>query len=327
MESIGKSPAPDMHHFTPVKAKKDLTSSEDLCTDRLSFSMSPWFSRSKMPSSSGLKKAFTKILQAGGMSSGNPDDSECVRAFKDVFDRGDAKPGDIILVGNNAKPELSLLDSLVPGDYSHVGIYLGASDKGEHQTLDAWVPGATVRDVLWWPRSYSRWSLLRPVKPDGSELSDDERKKVVDFARSAEGCSYNMNWKENTLVLPVDRDKTSFYCSQLAWASYFHGAGINIDQNPGFSYKYAHGVAPQELHDYTHMKVVEERDFSQGLLTKETLLRSMGGSAGVYAGYNTGSWLFSGMSSASRILGGLSMGLLGAALGVWAGKILYQTLR
>ena len=47
--------------------------------------------------------AFLTALKAGGVSSGNPHNGECVTAFREVFEKGLAKPGDIILVGSNVK--------------------------------------------------------------------------------------------------------------------------------------------------------------------------------------------------------------------------------
>lgn len=281
-----------------------------------------------IPSASALKMAFLTALKAGGVSSGNPHNGECVTAFREVFEKGLAKPGDIILVGSNVKPELSLLDSLVPGNYSHAGIYMGKDENGIHKSIDAWVPEAQIRDITWWPESYNRWAVLRPVKADGSELSDAEREKVLSFAKSAEGCSYNFGWTNKDLILPVSSEKTSFYCSQLAWASYYHGAGIDIDANPGPTLSYANGVAPQELRDAPNVKVVSEQDFSSGVLSKETFLRLGGGVAGLAASHTlislalgsspTGIFTACGIAAAEALAG---------AVGIWAGKILYESLR
>jgi uncharacterized protein YycO len=281
-----------------------------------------------IPSASALKMAFMAALQAGGVSKGNPHDCECVTSFREVFDHGIAKPGDIILVGSNVKPELSLLDSLVPGNYSHAGMYLGRDEKGVHKSIDAWVPAAQIRDIEWWPESYNRWSILRPVKADGSELSEAEMQKVLDFAKSAEGCSYNFGWTNRDLVLPVDPEKTSFYCSQLAWASYYHGAGIDIDANPGPTMQYASGVAPQELRDAPNVKVVAEKDFSSDVLSKETFMRLGGGIAGIAASHTLISLALGsspiGVMTACSIIAAEA---LAGAVGIWCGKILYEALR
>lgn len=283
---------------------------------------------SLIPSSEALKEAFLIALKAGGISKGNPPDSENVVTFKTLFENGEIKPGDIILVGNNAKPELSLLDSLVPGNFSHVGMYLGKDSEGNHKTIDAWCPEAQIRDVSWWPESYNHWSIIRPVKPDGSECSEDEMKKVLDFAKNAEGCKYNFKWVARDVMLPVDKDKTGFYCSQLAWASYYYNTGIDIDANPGATWNYANGVAPQELYNSKNIKIVAEHDFSNGLNSKESLFRFTGGVAGAALTHTLLKYALVGSYTGIAATCAVILGdVLGAVLGIWSGKILYQATR
>jgi len=210
----------------------------------------------EMPTPEQLEEAFTKAI--GSVSPGNPDDSECVVKFKELFENGTAKPGDIILIAQPSKGEFHPLSALVPGEFSHVAVYLGTDERGKKQSVDAWHPAAPMREIDWWPKSYNKWSIIRPVKPDGSELTDDEKNKVIEFAKSAAGCKYNFNWARNKVTLPISQEKTKFYCSQLAWAAYFYEAGINIDQHPGFHAKYAWGVAPQEIHDSENVKIIAE---------------------------------------------------------------------
>lgn len=280
--------------------------------------------KSKLPSAKKLKEAFLKAIKAGGISQGNDRDSENVKTFESLFENGAAKPGDIILVGNNAKPEMSLLNSVLPGRYTHTGMYLGKDEKGNHKFMDAWVPTVQQRDAAWFPQTYHCWSVMRPIKPDGTELSDEERKKAVDFARSAEGCGYNFKLTNRDVILPIDPAKTKFYCSQLAWAAYYHTSGIDIDANPGFSKKYAYGVAPQELRDSKNVKVVAERDFSPGIFSKENLCRIGGGIAGLALS----SYLTIGAVTGAVSAGGTILACaLGAALGVWGGKIFHQATK
>ncbi|HPZ10473.1 MAG TPA: YiiX/YebB-like N1pC/P60 family cysteine hydrolase [Candidatus Eremiobacteraeota bacterium] len=211
----------------------------------------------EMPTPAQLEVAFRKA--AASESPGNSDDFEGVVKFKELMDSGKIIPGDIILISNPSKGEFHPISDLVPGNYSHVAVYLGQNDIGEHETIDAWAnPRTPLRNAIWWPKSYNNWCVIRPSKADGSELSEEERNKVVDFARSTEGCKYNYMWAKNKVKLPVDKDKSKFYCSQLAWGAYKHTVGIDLDPNPGFHPKYAWGVAPQELHDSPHVKVVAE---------------------------------------------------------------------
>ncbi|MGV8122745.1 MAG: hypothetical protein AB2L14_23535 [Candidatus Xenobiia bacterium LiM19] len=91
---------------------------------------------------------------------------------------------------------------------------------------------------------------------------------------------------------------------------------------------YANGAAPQELRDAPNVKVVRERDFSSGVLSKETFFRLGGGVAGVAASDTLVSLALG--SSPTGILTACSIAAaeaLAGAVGVWAGKILYESLR
>lgn len=225
---------------------------EDVCLDGTPY-------QGDMPTERQLREAFDKAM--GTVSQGNGDDCISVIKFKELFDKDIAKPGDIILIARPSKGEFHPLSKLVPGKYSHVAVYLGKNEKGEAQSVDAWHPSAPIRNIDWWPKSYNSWCIIRPHHADGTEITDEERKKVVDFAKSATGCAYNFNWPRNKIKLPVEVGKTKFYCSQLAWASYNEATGINLDANPGFHPKYAWGVAPQELRDSPLVSVIGEMDY------------------------------------------------------------------
>lgn len=150
----------------------------------------------------------------------------------------------------------------------------------------------------------------------------------MNFAKSAEGCSYNFWWTDKDLILPVSSEKTSFYCSQTAGASCYHGAGIDIDANPGPALNHASGVAPQELRDALNVKVVREQDFSSGVLSKEASFRLGGGVAGLPASHTLISLALG--SSPTVIITACSMAAaeaLAGAVGIWAGRIHYESLR
>jgi len=189
----------------------------------------------------------------------NSADSDIVLTFNDLFDKGMVKPGDIILISMRTNLSIHPLANILPGKYTHVAVYLGKNEKGEHQSIDAKAHQRTpVRTVDWWPKNYNNWCVISPHKPDGTALTDEERQKVVQFASSAEGCKYNYSWVNNKVHLPVVKNKSRFYCSQLAWASYNFTLGINLDPTPGFSPKYLWGVSPQELRDSPFVDVLGE---------------------------------------------------------------------
>ena len=196
-----------------------------------------------------------KIINSGPK---NSDDCEYVKKFKEIFDSGKVKAGDIILLGKPLNCLLNIMGKCIPGAYTHTAMYLGKNEKGEHVGIEGWWPKASIEKIESWPEAWNSWSVVSPRHTDGKELSDEERNKAVEFARSAEGCEYNLNLFNNNVDLPIDKKKTEFYCSQLAWASYYHTIGLNIDQNPGFNIKYAWSVAPQELHDSNNVSVIAE---------------------------------------------------------------------
>ena len=209
-----------------------------------------------MPSEEELMEAFEKAAASG--EPGNAKDCKYVQDFMKLIDTEKVLPGDIILISKPSTEGLHPISAAVPGKYSHVAVFLGKDSRGRACSIDAWKGGAPIRTAEYWPMSYNTWSIVRPQNSDGTDLSEEDRKKVVDFAKSAEGCEYNFNWPTNNVVLPVEKEKTKFYCSQLAWAAYYHTTGINIDQHPGFHIKYAWGVAPQEIHDAPNVKIIAE---------------------------------------------------------------------
>ncbi|MEQ8191966.1 MAG: YiiX/YebB-like N1pC/P60 family cysteine hydrolase [Candidatus Eremiobacterota bacterium] len=229
-----------------------------------------------MPSPGALKDAVRKAassepvnpedlasyideVRSGRSKTTNPADSDIVLKFNELFDNGMVKPGDIILISMRTNLSIHPLASVLPGKYTHVAVYIGKNKEGIHQSIDAKAHQRTpIRTVDWWPKNYNNWCIISPHKPDGTALTDEERQKVVNFACSAEGCKYNYSWINNKVNLPVVKEKTRFYCSQLAWASYNFTLALNLDPNPGFSPKFAWGVAPQELRDSPLVDIIAE---------------------------------------------------------------------
>jgi uncharacterized protein YycO len=69
------------------------------------------------------------------------------------------------------------------------------------------------------------------------------RQAAADWAESKVGLSYDY-WLFGKQV-----DGNSYYCSELTWGAYLASGGPDIDQNPGWSWSYAGGVAPTECAD------------------------------------------------------------------------------
>lgn len=150
-----------------------------------------------------------------------------------------AIPGDIILTKG------SKFDLIVPGYWTHAIIYIGYVYRydpargywhWDHYVVHAVGEGvvyATWSDVVW---AADEAALIRV------RTSDYIRSLAVSFAESKVGYPYDIWWVSKQVL------GSSYYCSELAWAAYKY-YGVDIDQNPGWSWTYAYGVAPQELYD------------------------------------------------------------------------------
>ncbi len=117
------------------------------------------------------------------------------------------------------------LNWLIPGRYSHCQIYIGWG----------WVVESDTAGV-----HYSRVS-------DGDvyrvRTSSSVKSRAVSFARARIGLRYDY-WLVSKQVYG-----SKYYCSELIWAGYLANGGPDIDRNPGWSWKYARGVAPAEVAD------------------------------------------------------------------------------
>ena len=205
-----------------------------------------------------LKDHLKNGLKAGFIKPGNSMESRHVQDFLDLFKNGQVKPGDIILISKPSNGSFHPMSSSVPGKYSHVAIYLGKNEKGEHITIDSGFPATRIRNVDWWPRGYNKWAVLSPRKNNGEELTDEDRKKVVDFAKTAEGTKYSFAWPINRPALPVSKDDTRFYCSQLAWQSYNQTLGINIGKK--IHKKYHIGIAPDHIFSSENTTLISSKE-------------------------------------------------------------------
>ena len=140
-------------------------------------------------------------------------------------------PGDIIL-GHSPSSAW-----YIPGYWTHAGI-IGWYDSN----INDWIVIEEYNPVQLTPlkqvmKRYDTVAILR-VK-----TTDNIRQAAVWFADQQLGKPYDYEW----YTKHVYGDK--YYCSELVWASYMAAGGPNIDANPGWSWKYADGVAPQEIYD------------------------------------------------------------------------------
>ena len=115
---------------------------------------------------------------------------------------------------------------LIPGRYSHAQIYVGNGKVVESN------PGSGVH--------YSSISYGEVYRVS---TSSSKKSGATNFAKAQVGKNYDY-WLVSKQVYG-----SRYYCSEVIWAGYKHVGGPDIDQNPGWSWTYANGVAPTELAD------------------------------------------------------------------------------
>ncbi|CAD5243446.1 YiiX/YebB-like N1pC/P60 family cysteine hydrolase [Thermococcus camini] len=141
-------------------------------------------------------------------------------------------PGDIV-IGHNPTS-----DKIIPGYWTHTGIIIGWSS-----TYNEWiVVEATMSHGVTWSTLSEFMSRYDTVAVLRVATSDYVRQNAVYFAYQQLGKPYDYGWWTKQVY------GDSYYCSELVWAAYIAAGGPDIDQNPGWSWSFANGVAPDEVY-------------------------------------------------------------------------------
>ncbi len=153
------------------------------------------------------------------------------------------------------------------GSYSHPypeGVQVGDIVFG-HGKLDWLIPGywTHVGMIAYWDPQVGDWIVVESDLSGGVHLStlseflarydtvaiahvaapESVRQAAVEFALEQLGKGYDLYWFTKQVY------GSSYYCSELVWAAYKAVGGPDLDENPGWSWTYAYGVAPQEVYD------------------------------------------------------------------------------
>lgn len=148
------------------------------------------------------------------------------------------KPGDIV-IGHGS------LDWLIPGYWTHTGMITGYSPSiGDWIVIESDTEGVHLSTLSDFLSRYDTVAVLRVATSDSIRLA------AVDFALSQLGKPYDYWWLSKQVY------GSSYYCSELVWASYMAVGGPDIDAHPGWSWTYAYGVAPQEVYDDSDTYVI-----------------------------------------------------------------------
>ncbi|NWF94754.1 MAG: hypothetical protein HXY34_01295 [Candidatus Thorarchaeota archaeon] len=191
-------------------------------------------------------------------------------------------PGDMIILGTPG----SFFDYLIPGAYSHSVIYCGLVQAGESvwdRTNKVWmsvgtpyVIHSTKSDVQGNGLGFDTWAtavnahaedalVLRVMKPGGVPLTSAERSSIVAFLKSQltggtdgypVGPAYDWGWTSKQVYASETNPLSGvagYYCSEAAWAAYYHVLGIDLDSETS---TLGLGVSPDDLLNSQHTSVI-----------------------------------------------------------------------
>lgn len=137
---------------------------------------------------------------------------------------------------------------LIPGYWTHVGIVAYYDPSiGDWMVVEAYYPQVHLVPLRVFMSRYDTFAIGRVNAP----LSI--REAAVQFALEQIGKPYSFDY----FKVPKVND-SSYYCSELAWAAYMAASGgqINLDSDPGWSWKYGYAVAPQEVYNSDWVTII-----------------------------------------------------------------------
>jgi uncharacterized protein YycO len=123
----------------------------------------------------------------------------------------------------------------IVGYYHHSAMYIGNG-----YMVEAWKEGVRVVPVDM-VNNADAAAIYRVKTSSATKIA------AVNWALTKVGYPYDYKWL--TYIGGKEVYGSSYYCSELIWAAYLAVGGPDIDQNPGWSWRYGFNVAPQELAD------------------------------------------------------------------------------
>ena len=122
--------------------------------------------------------------------------------------------------------------SRVPGEWTHVGMYVEEYEGKKERVVEAVPPIVKVSPLTDWSFPYKTYVEALRVR-----TTDDIRRKAANFALRQEDKPYIL-----TLLSKNATDESSWYCSELVWAAY-KNQGVDIENGPD---RWA--ITPTEIH-------------------------------------------------------------------------------
>jgi|GEM_PF-2149318 len=165
--------------------------------------------------------------------------------------------------------------TVVPGQYSHVGMYIG-----NEKVIEALALGAEIKDLKSWDSNNKTYVAVYRVKGLNSNQRDEVVKIIEKFANpnskagydylslsegvftivSALGLGLADSFDDDIVIAPYGKQLSckdygngpfdgelgcgEFYCSELVWYAYKMGSNIDLDTK-----RYGDLIAPQEIAD------------------------------------------------------------------------------
>lgn len=148
------------------------------------------------------------------------------------------EPGDLIFA------RATLPWDVVPGYWTHAGIFAGEDDKGSPIVIEATmftkVHIAKFNEMI----QDRKHIMVGKVKQATPEM----KKEALDWVKSKLGYDFDYWWPDK------QEEGQDFYCTELIWSAYIK-QGINLDSYPEPTFKFANGVAPQEIFDSPEIEI------------------------------------------------------------------------
>ena len=181
------------------------------------------------------------VIMSGSMVSASSSFSDSSANYWHPYPTN-VEPGDIVF--GHSKD----VAWLIPGYWTHVGMiaYYDYSIN-DWIVVEAYAPKVHLVPLKTFMKRYDTFAIGRVYAPDYV------KEEAIQFALDQIGKPYSFDYLKKPKVFD-----SSYYCSELVWASYMYASDyqINLDANPGWSWKYGYAVAPQEVWDSDWLYVV-----------------------------------------------------------------------
>ena len=135
------------------------------------------------------------------------------------------------------------ITNFIPGYWAHTAIFAGIDENGQ-----AWI--LETKRGLGLKKNPIEQFLEREhvVVAKVKNVNKENKVKVVEWIKERLGLPFDYFYPTKNII------DEKYYCSEIIWAAYKQ-IGVDLDTNPGWTFKYLGGVAPQEMFEYSDLEV------------------------------------------------------------------------